>query len=75
MTSSIFSMPSLRKARRKQRLWSSTEVRQLRDLAARGEKIDEIAQALRRSTTAVRTKAAMHGISIGAIEGHSGDPS
>lgn len=58
-------MPSLSKARRRQRLWPSSEIRQLRELAARGDKLCDIAAALHRSVAAVRTKAAMHGISIG----------
>lgn len=74
MPVSNFSMPSLNKARRRKRLWSSTEIRQLRELAARGEKINDIAVVLRRSSAAVRTKAAMHGISIGSTVKPGDDP-
>jgi hypothetical protein len=44
--------------------WSSDDVRRLRDLAATGMPLNAIAVALRRTTSAVRNKAGMHGISL-----------
>jgi hypothetical protein len=41
-----------------------TEIRQLRELAQQGIALASIAAALRRSESAVRNKAGMHGISL-----------
>jgi len=44
--------------------WSSHELQQLRTLAAAGESIDQIAKTLKRSVSAIRNKAGLHGISL-----------
>jgi hypothetical protein len=44
--------------------WSSADLRRLRELAAIGTPLEAIATALRRTTSAVRNKASMHGISL-----------
>lgn len=46
--------------------WSSEDVRLLREMAATGNALETIATALRRTTSAVRNKAGMHGISLRA---------
>ena len=46
------------------RNWSSAELRQLRALALLGTPLQSIALELRRTKSAVRNKAAMHGISL-----------
>jgi hypothetical protein len=44
--------------------WSSEEVRRLKELAATGVAPESIASALRRTESAIRNKAGMHGISL-----------
>jgi hypothetical protein len=44
--------------------WSAEDLRQLRELAATGTPLNAIAAALRRTSSAVRNKAGMHGISL-----------
>lgn len=44
--------------------WSSQDLRLLRDLTSTGTPVDAIAATLHRTTSAVRNKAGMHGISI-----------
>jgi hypothetical protein len=44
--------------------WSSEDLRRLRELAATGTPLNAIAAALRRTSSAVRNKAGMHGISL-----------
>jgi hypothetical protein len=44
--------------------WSTEDLRRLRDLAATGTPLNAIAATLRRTTSAVRNKAGMHGISL-----------
>lgn len=44
--------------------WSSEDVQQLRELAQAGVPSETIAARLRRTHSAIRNKAAMHGISI-----------
>jgi len=56
--------PFLPSFRRAAQLWSVEELRRLRTLAALGTPVHSIAAALRRSPSAVRNKAAMHGISL-----------
>lgn len=46
--------------------WSTEDVRRLRELAATGLAPETIAAALRRTESAVRNKAGMHGISLRA---------
>lgn len=46
--------------------WSSEHVRLLREMAATGSSLETIATALRRTTSAIRNKAGMHGISLKA---------
>lgn len=53
---------SLSRVRRNE--WSSADLQQLRELAATGTPLVAIAAALRRTTSAVRNKAGMHGISL-----------
>lgn len=47
-------------------LWKPEDLRQLRELAQSGESLKLIASKLRRSESAIRNKAAMHGISLRA---------
>ncbi|HKU17578.1 MAG TPA: hypothetical protein VJQ52_24500 [Steroidobacteraceae bacterium] len=46
------------------RSWSSQEVRAMRELADQGWGAEAIAARLRRTVSAVRNKAGMHGISL-----------
>lgn len=46
--------------------WSSEDLRQLRELAANGTAPGMIAVTLRRTESAIRNKAGMHGISLRA---------
>ena len=52
-------------ARRSRRSdWSTEDLGRLRELAATGMPLNAIAAALRRTASAVRNKAGMHGISL-----------
>lgn len=51
------------------RAWSMEEIRQLRALAGEGVPGPVIANRLQRSLSAVRNKAAMHGISLRGVLG------
>jgi len=42
--------------------WTTTELRTLRQMAARGCSVDEVARALRRSRVSVRSQATHHGV-------------
>jgi hypothetical protein len=44
--------------------WSTEEIRQLRQLATAGASLDTICVTLRRTRSAIRNKATMHGISL-----------
>jgi hypothetical protein len=44
--------------------WSTDEIRQLRQLATAGASLDTICVTLRRTRSAIRNKATMHGISL-----------
>lgn len=44
--------------------WSNSEIRRLRELAQQGLVVSVIAEQLRRSPSAVRNKAGLHGIAI-----------
>jgi hypothetical protein len=44
--------------------WSSEDLRRLRELAAAGTAPEAIATTLRRTASAIRNKAGMHGISL-----------
>ncbi|MFL6617697.1 MAG: hypothetical protein ACJ8MH_03805 [Povalibacter sp.] len=46
--------------------WSALELKSLRELADAGESVAVIATRLRRTESAIRNKAGMHGISLGA---------
>lgn len=70
-SSSTF-LPSLKNTRvRVATLWSSEDVRRLREMASDGMTLSAIAAALRRSESAIRNKATMHGISLAGRAGHS----
>lgn len=49
-------------------MWSSVEVKQLRELTDAGIGIEIIAARLNRSISAVRNKACMHGFSLKSID-------
>lgn len=51
-------------ARQASKAWSSAELQQLRALAHEAVPVDAIAARLRRSVSAIRNKAGMHGISL-----------
>ena len=53
-------------SRRAARMWSSAELKQLRELTGAGTGVEIIAAQLRRSVSAVRNKAGMHGFSLAA---------
>jgi len=55
-----FSSPSAAK------MWSSAELKQLRELTDAGMSIEIIASRLKRTVSAVRNKAGMHGLSLAA---------
>ena len=44
--------------------WSQEEIRRLRELAARGLRVSDIAARLGRSESAIRNKAGLHGVSL-----------
>jgi hypothetical protein len=44
--------------------WSTDEIRRLRQLATTGASLDTICVTLRRTRSAIRNKATMHGISL-----------
>jgi hypothetical protein len=46
--------------------WSSEEIRRLRELAEDGVGVDVISTILRKTPSAIRNKAGMHGISLKA---------
>jgi hypothetical protein len=48
-------------------MWSSLELRQLRELADAGIGAEIIAARLKRTVSAVRNKAGMHGVSLKPI--------
>jgi hypothetical protein len=48
------------------RSWSTDEIVRLRELAEAGESVGIIALNLRRTESAIRNKALMHGISLAA---------
>jgi hypothetical protein len=47
-------------------MWSSAELKQLRELSDAGVGVEIIAARLKRSVSAVRNKAGMHGFSLAA---------
>ena len=49
-------------------MWSSTELKQLRELSDAGVGVEIIAARLKRSVSAVRNKAGMHGFSLARQE-------
>jgi hypothetical protein len=51
-------------------MWSSAELKQLRELSDAGVGVEIIAARLKRSVSAVRNKAGMHGFSL-AVTRHS----
>jgi hypothetical protein len=59
-----FTVRSNSHGRAKRNEWSSADLRRLRELASLGTPLDAIASALRRTTSAIRNKAGMHGISL-----------
>ena len=59
-----FSNPSAAK------MWSSAELKQLRELTDAGVGIEIIASRLKRTISAVRNKAGMHGFSLAASTRH-----
>ena len=48
------------------KMWSSAELKQLRELTDAGIGIEIIASRLKRTVSAVRNKAGMHGFSLAA---------
>ena len=52
--------------------WSCEQVRRLRELAAQCVSIETMSALLRRTPSAIRNKAAMHGISLRACMRPSG---
>lgn len=51
-------LPAARKS------WSSEEIRKMRELAAQHVSIEMMSAVLRKTPSAIRNKAAMHGISL-----------
>ena len=56
------------------RVWSSDELQQLRELAGACVLLDVIAAKLRRTRSAIRNKAAIHGISLRNVSHRAGAP-
>jgi hypothetical protein len=54
----------VRMRRSTSRVWSTTEIRTLRELANAGASTQVIAAKLQRTPSAVRNKASFHGISV-----------
>jgi hypothetical protein len=46
--------------------WSAEEIRKLKAFAQEGRSLRDIARALKRTESAIRNKAGMHGISLSA---------
>lgn len=44
--------------------WSTADIRKLRELAEQGCSLSELCKALRRTESAIRNKASMHGIPL-----------
>lgn len=59
-----FTLRSNAHSRARRNEWSSADLRRLRELAELGTPLDAIATTLRRTTSAIRNKAGMHGISL-----------
>lgn len=73
-TMSTFSLPVRRlNAKRSSagNAWASEDIQQLRELAVAGVPVEIIATRLRRTHSAIKNKAGMHGISL---KDRSGDP-
>jgi hypothetical protein len=66
MSSRSAAMPLSRVRAARVNGWSTAQIRLLRDLAAQGASVSEIAKQLRRSESAIRNKAGMHGIPVRA---------
>ena len=64
MSGSHAYIPATARSRRASSAWSSADIRLLRELAAQNVPLEAIATALRRSPSAVKNKAGMHGISL-----------
>lgn len=47
--------------------WSNADIRRLREMAEQGMPLQAIAVALRRSESAIRNKAGLHGIALRRI--------
>lgn len=60
---SIHGAPSFSRPSRRND-WSTEDLRRLRELAATGLPLNAIAAALGRTSSAIRNKAGMHGISL-----------
>jgi len=61
---STFSMPA-----RLSNTWTMDDIKRLRELAVSGLSLETIAVKLRRTPSAVRNKATMHGISLSSPGG------
>ena len=53
---------------RRKNAWTSEALRRLRELAALGTRVSDIASALGRSESAIRNKAGLHGIPLISAE-------
>lgn len=51
--------------------WSTAQIRLLRELALQGLPVSAIAARLRRSESAIRNKAGLHGISLRSASSHA----
>ncbi|HKU14109.1 MAG TPA: hypothetical protein VJQ52_06910 [Steroidobacteraceae bacterium] len=56
-----FSLPAVKRA------WSTDDVRALRELSLQGLPVTTIARRLGRSESAIRNKAAMHGVPVRSV--------
>lgn len=64
MRSTNGSVQRLPSRRRTVNIWSTSDIRQLRDLAAAGVPAEIIAVTLQRTHSAVKNKAGLHGIPL-----------
>lgn len=64
MRADRFTLPTFSRRQNKPHAWSREDVSRLRELAESGAPVSLISTALRRSESAIRNKAGMHGISL-----------
>lgn len=64
MASDSFFLPTFSRRQNKPNVWSREDLSRLRELAESGASLRLISATLRRSESAIRNKAGLHGISL-----------